>query len=259
MVIMPPQLVESPAPRGLRYGLFTAAGGPLELPAPAGLAGGVRYDPLTCGWTRELPMDCPPDDPDEKTFDPGDDWITALPFVVYASLQCGAVGYTAQQLEDKVRRRMANGEQTSAERQFTTDLLPLATAQSAPDPTSIASVFGELEQWLYGDMQYGNVGMIHAPARASAYAAEAVQLVKDGNIWRTPLGTIVSFGGGYPDGVVFITGQTTVWRAADVNVPSAQQTFDRTNNQWMLLAEREYAVGYDCLAAVAPFDTGALS
>lgn len=259
MVIMPPQLVAAPPPRGLRYGLFTAGIGPLDLPAPNGLAGGVTYDPQTCGHTHEWPVECPPGDAGEKVFDPGDDWVTALPFVVYATYVCGAASYTAQELEAKVRRRLANGEQTSAERLFSQGLLPLATLQPAPEPDSITSVFGELEQWLYGDMQYGQVGMIHAPARASAYAAERYQLVKDGVLWRTPMGTVVSFGGGYPDGLVFITGQTTVWRAADVHVPSPDQTFDRENNQWNLLAEREYAVGYDCLAAVSPFDTGALS
>lgn len=259
MVIMPPQVVEAPQPRGLRYGLLTAATGPLDLPEPNGLAGGVTYDPTTCGHTHEIPMDCPPDGAVEKVFDPGDEWVTALPFVVYATYQCGSVGYTDAQMDAKVRRRLANGEQTSAEREFAAALLAQATAQAAPDPTSIASVFGELEQWLYGDMQYGITGYLHAPARASAYAAQEYQLVKDGPLWKTPMGTIVVFGGGYPDGLVFITGQTTVYRAPDANVPPPRQTFDRVANQWMLLAEREYAVAYDCVAGYAPFDTGALS
>ena len=258
MAIVPAPVVPAPAPLGLRYGLLTAAIGPLSLSSvQGGLGGGVRYLPETCGRTRTYPVDCPADvDPPTKTFDPNDDLIDADPFVVYASLQCGASGFTAAELEAKVRRRYANGEQSGVESEFGDILAAAADPLTAPDPSSIESVVGELEQWLYGSgANYGNIGYLHAPIRVMAHAAFAGMLVQDRNLWKTQMGTIWVFGGGYPDdGTIYITGQVTLWRADDIVVPPVDQTFDRATNQYKLVAEREYAAAYDCAAASAVFD-----
>ena len=258
MALTPRLPVDAPQPRGLRYGLLTAAVGPVELPTH-GRASGITYEPTTCGFTREYPVECT--DPGLKTFDDGNDLVDAEPFVAYATYVCGAAGYTAAELEAKVRRRLMNGEQTSVERALADVIMtsPDTVSLLAPDSTSIAAVIGELEQWIYGDMQYGVTAYLHLPARASAYMAKEHTLIKDGPLWRTTMGTIVVFGGGYPDGIVHITGQTAVWRSEDIFVYPPDQVFDKINNQFNLLAEREYAVAYDCLAASAPFDTGATS
>ncbi len=63
------------------------------------------------------------------------------------------------------------------------------------------------------------------------------------------MGTVWAFGGGYPDdGTIYISGQPTVWRSSDVFVAPASGAFDRLTNQYNMIAEREYAVAYDCLA-----------
>jgi hypothetical protein len=105
---------------------------------------------------------------------------------------------------------------------------------------------------------------------ASAAAAEHL-LVKDGKYWRTHLGTIVVFGGGYSgalpgaaaaiDGTdaIYATGQVTTWQAETIEIPPIRQILDRTANQWYALAEREYAVGYDCVVAAAPYVYGSVS
>lgn len=258
MALVPTSLVEAPAPRGLRYGLLTAAVGPLDLPAPHGLGGGVQYEPVTCGFARHYPIECPVGvTPESKMFDPADPLTVADPFVVYATYQCTSVGHTAAELEAKVRQRLANGEQTIAESALADILAAGATPLVAPDPTSIESVVGELEEWLYGiaTANYGAVGYLHAPARFAAALAFAGLLVKDGPVYRTQMGTVWSIGGGYPDdGTIYISGQTTVWRSVDILVPPVRETFDRATNQYLAIAEREYAVAYDCVAASATFE-----
>jgi hypothetical protein len=41
-----------------------------------------------------------------------------------------------------------------------------------------------------------------------------------------------------------------------VFVPEPRQLLNRTNNQYHLIAEREYAVSYDCVAASAIYNWG---
>lgn len=258
MALVPAPLVPAPEPRGLRYGLFAAANGPLDLPR-FGAGGGVRYDPVSCGVAYVYPVECD-DTPPAKTFDPGDDSVEAAPFLVYASLACGSAGYTPAELEAKVRRRLAAGEQSAAESALADVLAADASlaALTSTDDTSIVAAVAELEQWLYE--QYGYAGVLHAPVRAAAHAMDHGLLVRDGPVWRTAMGTAWVFGGGYPDdGLAYITGQVTVWRSTDVTVPPAAQVLDRATNQYALLAEREYAVGYDCVAASVPLDLGAPS
>lgn len=260
MSILPALPVPAPEPLGLRYGLFAVAAGPLELP-DGGRGGGITYEPVSCGTARRYPLICHTDEyAAAKVFDPGDDFTAAEPFVVYATYLCGGAGHTAAQIEDKVRRRLANGEQGAVEAQLAQDLedavIADGTALTPANPADILSVVGELEQWLYGTAGYGNIGFLHAPFRVASVADMTV--VEDGPIRRTHLGTRWVFGN-YPDGTLFISGHTTVWRSTDVLVPPAAQTFDREANQWNGLAEREYAVGFDCLAASAPYDHGAAS
>ena len=254
MADMPAVPVDAPVSRGLRYGLLTAANGPFELPEKA-RTGGLVYEPVACGFARQYPADCD-DNPPAKQFDTGDDLVFADPFIAYATYVCGPVGHTPDQMQAKVRQRLANGEQTIAEAGLIDALTPVAHSLAAPDPTHFRSVVGELEQWLYGidGASYGNRGYLHAPARYATLAAFSGVLVPDGPLYRTQLGTIWSFGGGYPDdGRIWVTGNTTVWRSADMNIPPANEVLDREANQYNMLAEREYAIAYDCVAGVAHF------
>jgi len=198
-----------------------------------------------------------------KTFDPNETPITRESFVVYSSLACGSAGKTSAELEMKVRRRLANGEQSVAEAGMATILAAGATPLIAPGMT-LTDVVGELEQWLYGtdttapaDAQYGNVGYLHASPRIAAHAMDADLIVPDGPLLRTRMGTIWVFGGGYPDnGTIYISGNVTVWRAPDVFVSPPQQILNLATNQYHVIAEREYAVSYDCVAASAIYNWG---
>lgn len=257
MAITPAVTVPAPEPLGRRYGLLTAAAGPLVLPGDR-LGGGVTYEPVSCGTARRVPLECVDgEDPVDKTFDPGDDWVTGPGFVVYATLLCGSAG--AGDVEGRVQRRLANGSQSAVEAELGAILATDATPVVGPDPDSIVAAVGELEQWLYGDQGYGSVGYIHAPFRLGAYLSDAHQLTPDGTRLRTAQGTVVVLGN-YPDtGDLYITGQVTTWRAADVAVSPRPQVLNRTNNNLYMLAEQEWAVAYDCVAGVTTYAVEGMS
>lgn len=256
MPITPFVTVPAPEPLGRRYGLLTAAAGPLDLPAGR-LGGGVHYEPVSCGTARRVPLDCVDgEDPIEKTFDPGDDWVEGAAFVVYATLQCGSVG--AGDVEGRVLRRLTNGAQAAVEAELGAILTAAATPVPAPVPSSIKSVIGELEQWLYGEQGYGSVGYIHAPIRLNAYLHDLLSTDAAGRL-RTRQGSVVVTGNYPDDGDIYITGHTTLWRAADVSVSPREQVLNRTNNNLYMLAEQEWAVAYDCVAGVSGFTVEGMS
>lgn len=255
MALIPAEVVSAPASRGLRYGLFTAANGPINLP-PHGAAGGVIYQPTSCGFAHLYPVECPDGvTPTEKVFDPGNPFVTAEPFVAYATWPCGAAGTTSPDIEAKVKQRLLNGEQSVAEQALGELLAADATPLTGPDPTSIVATVADLEQWLYGSggANYGQIGFLHAPFRYNAYASINGLLVADHKLLRTHLGTIWIFGDYEDDGTIYISGNVNVWRSQDMNVPPTSETFDRRLNQYLALAEREYAIAYDCVAASSTF------
>ena len=273
MTIIPGQLIPGPEPLRRRYGLFTAASGPMDLPSPHGQGGGLRYVPVTCGEAHPYPINCYDglvEVPTEgKPTDPENTEVEAPSFMVVASIECGALGYTAAEFEDKVRRRLTSGEQGAAELALwtgtdqhgnTLDIPALLTTDEAVDPASydpdhLASVIGALEEYAYHDQGYGYTAFIHAPVSVASWATSDGDLARpDGPLLRTPYGSIWVFGGGYPnDGGIHITGQVNVWRAPTEHVYPADQTMDRTHNQRLLVAEREYAIGFDCFNARAEF------
>jgi hypothetical protein len=264
MALIPGLVVEPPEPLRTRYGLFTSASGPLDLPAH-GEGGGVRYVPLTCGGAYAYGATCypTPADAPEKPHDPDAAEVETGVFLALATLNCSAVGYTLEQQRTKVRRRLEASEQATVENAFWTgldlegnslDILSLdGNAEDIPagyDPGLITDVVGALERYAYTTNGYGYQAYIHAPVEVAAFGHEAGLVLKDGNRLVTPMGSVWSFGA-YPGGSVIITGQTTVWRAGETQVYDA---FDRITNERLLVAERAYAVSFDCFAGRAEFD-----
>jgi len=261
--LIPGVAVTPPEPLRQRYGLFAAASGPLDLPEH-GEGGGIRYVPDTCGAAYAYGVTCygggnPAPD---KPLDGDAAEVSTGVFVVLSTLNCGAVGYTLDEYRAKVRRRLETAEQGAVESALwsgldlegeSLDILTLnGEAENIPagyDPGSIADVVGALERYAYTDQGYGYNAYIHAPIEVAAAAARAGLIVPDGNRKVTPMGSVWAFGA-YPAGSVIVTGQTTVWRG-DVQQYDA---FDQTTNERLLVAERAYAVAFDCLAGRAEFD-----
>jgi len=264
VAIIPGMTVPPPEALRRRYGLFDAASGPLDL-SPHGEGGGIRYTPLTCGaaypygvtcYQGEVAAPAKPLDQDTAEVDSG-------VFVVLSTINCGAVGYTRAEYSAQVRRRLEGSEQAAAEMALWTGLdlagnslgtLSLdGEASSIPadyDPDLITDVVGALERYAYTTQGYGSVAYIHAPVEVAAFAAEAGLVVADGNRKVTPLGSVWAFGA-YPSGEIIVTGQTTVWRSAEVQVIDS---FDTASNELLLVAERAYAVTFDCFAGRAEFN-----
>lgn len=264
MAIIPGLIVPAPEPLRRRYGLFDAASGPIDLPTH-GEGGGIRYVPVTCGEAYAYGINCYTGEVSApaKPLDTDNAEVSSGVFSVLATVLCSAPGYTDEEFRGKVLRRLEATEQAAVEGALWSGLdfegnslgtLSLdAEAEAVPtnyDPGLITDVIGALERYAYTDNGYGGVAYIHAPVEVAAFAAEAGLIVQDGPRKITPLGSVWSFGA-YPAGSVIVTGQTAVWRAPEIQV---YNSFDRTTNEVVLVAERAYSVGFECFAGRAEFD-----
>lgn len=271
MAIVPGVVVAAPEQLRRRYGLFDAASGPLDLPAH-GEGGGVRFVPVNCGGAYAYGVACygtgegQTEAPD-KPLDGDSAEVETGVFVVLSTLNCGAPGYTTEEYRTKARRRLEASEMSAVEAALWTGLdfegnslgtLDLTGAAVAVDPGYdpglITDVVGALERYAYTEQQYGGVAYIHAPVEVAAFAAEAGLVLPEtsGPTGRkvTPLGSIWVFGA-YPAGSVIVTGQTTVWRAPEIQV---YNSFDRETNEVLMVAERAYSVAFECFAGEAEFN-----
>jgi hypothetical protein len=250
----------------LRYGLFQAAVGPLELPIHA-RQGGLQYVNEICGEGVGYEVNCI-DALDTKLFDNGLEIVTGVPFVVYSTILCGSVGFTQAEFNAMAVSRLLSVEQTIVEQVFSSGDVGQAPslANNTPAATIIATggvtavdVVSELENAMYCTSQYGPAAFLHMPVAVINDLISEHLLSWDGTRWRTPMGSIVS-AGCYsnldPDGVapadgtfwIYATGQTAVFRAPDseIFVAPVEGTLDRTTNQQLILAEREYVVTFEC-------------
>lgn len=267
MALIPAPIVAAPEPLRRRYGLFDAAIGPLDLPLH-GEAGGIRYVPAVCGGqTYAYGVNCyTAETLPTKPVDSDNDLVEAPVFALLSTLACGPVGYTGTELEAKVRRRLEGSEQWGVEQALWSGLdfegnpLGINTLSGTAvdvgvvtDPDGlglITDVVATLEKYAYTEQGYGFTAYLHAPVEVAAFAAEAGLILADGQRKVTPMGSVWSFGA-YPPGQIIVTGQTTVWRSPEVSVV---QSLDRVTNEVLLLAERTYAVSFECFAGAVDFD-----
>ena len=260
--IMPPLYIDPPPAGPIRYGLFTAARGPLELP-PHARVGGIEFEPDTCGVAYAYTAACPITDQAEKSFDTAGS-VQADPYVIYASIVCAPTGRTPAEQSRRAVARLLAGEQTVAESALWSGAgvgaTPTLTGSGATTVTTTATGFaariGALEAAFYA--AYGYQGTIHINSAAAEPAAAAHIVEQNGAVKTTKLGSVWSFGAGYgatgPAGAAagpgqvwaFITPPVTIWRATDINTPDPALTLDRATNQMYALAEREYLHAYDC-------------
>jgi hypothetical protein len=270
---IPPVLIEKPTPSmPLRYGLLQAAVGPLELPVHA-RNGGLRYVTSLCAEGFGYEIECIGDQNSKASeFALGTTTVTGLPFIIAATVTCGTVGFTEDEQVAFVMERLRGVEQSMLEEIFSTSTFGqspglitgdgIITVTGAGD--TVRDVLSELERARYcgfgaNDTQYGPPGYLHV-AIPVLNALKQEHLVEwDGTRWRTPMGTVVSAGcyanndpaGAAPaDGVfwMYLTGQTVIWRTpdSDVQIAPVEGSLNRTTNQMMMLAEREYVVTYEC-------------
>lgn len=270
----PPVPVPKPTPSlPLRYGIFQAAVGPLDMPEHA-ITGGVRYETSICGIGQGYDVKCAAPHDSKTAFWTGNGVTSVIgaPFVVLATIQCGTVGYTYEEFQALTMERLKSVEQSAVEQIFSQSTFGqspglitgdgIETIVGAGD--NVVDVLSELERARYcggvnNTNQYGPPGYLHVAIPVINYLKREHLIDFDGTRWRTAMGTVVSAGcyanntpaGAVPaDGVfwMYITGQTTIWRTPDdqVQIAPVEGSLNRTTNQFLMMAEREYVVTYEC-------------
>lgn len=214
-----PVYVPQPPVGSIRYGLWSAAGGPYDLP-DHGEVGGVQYLEEHCGqghlWAAAS-CSAPTVNGGAKTFDACDGTAIGLPFTVYASLQKGPWGYPGGQaeIERRVRVRLSDNAQQVTEQAFwggTADVTSVVSSVGAlgftnsdvtptpGTPVPLEQGVAILEDFL---ANYGYPGVIHARPYVTPFATERLLSVPNkGNLdgshkYMTPMGNVWSFGRGY--------------------------------------------------------------
>lgn len=262
-----PELVAKPTPSmPRRYGLFAAANGPLDLPVHA-RNGGLQYVNAMCDGGAGYEIECIGDQ-GTKLFTGSLETVLGAPFMVTATFSCGSVGFTEAEFRSFAVEKLKSVEQSVVESIFSTGTFGASPALVNPGITTVVGggvttgeVLSELERALYCTSQYGVPGHLHVPIPVFNDLVERTLISFDGARWRTAIGTIVSTGcyaGNTPDGVVpadgtfwmYLTGQTTIWQVPDsaIQIAPVEGSLNRTTNQMLMLAEREYVVTYECSA-----------
>lgn len=262
-VLTGPVYVPNPTPQTLRYGLFTVAMGPMDLPGHAA-DGGVQWLTTSCGTADGYPIICI-DSPIEKgPFTDGVDTAVGMPFSVITGFECAAVGISETERRRLAMEKLRSTEQSAVEEIFSEGSFDQSPSLSNNTPAatdvgpsaSLSEAFSQLEAAFYET--YGYPGVIHLPFEAGAIILGGALVVKQGQVWRTVLGTAVSVGnysGLSPAGAAaaagsvwaYITPPVAIWRAsdADVFVTPIEGALDRTTNEITMYAEREYVVAFD--------------
>jgi len=278
-----PVIVDQPAVGNIRYGLFTAANGPFDLP-DHGAIGGVTYPQEHCAQGHLLAAaSCTtPTIPASSALDPCDIYAIGLPFEVVAGIKAGAFPYDATEVERRARVRLGDNAQYVAEQAFWGGNADVQAALLRPEfnggtgildvtptpgtPVTLEYGLGLLENAL---AQYSYPGVIHCQPIVTPYLAERSLMPKPvrattgqpGRLY-TPMGSVWSFGRGYSGnkpnndasapaaGTAYLvgTGAVTIWRDSEIYVNPPERSFDRSGNAWQTTAQQAYATTIDCVA-----------
>jgi hypothetical protein len=264
--IAPPVLIEPPPPPMRPYGLFDVALGPLPMPRVEAQGGGIQYVPDACEDDIFLyQLNCPPVS-GSKTFSPIETAVSGAPFGVLTSYTCGSIGFTWEEIQNRVRTRMTLREQRAVERRVWQGWNPsngLGTqaglfrgATTLTAAGCVTEAVEVLEQTLADNGVVG--GMIHARPGMSAHLNNSFQIYEGpGRIKRTIIGTPYVFGQGY-DGTgpageavtgdveyMYASGRVVIW-GSEIEIPDPRQTMNRSTNQMFVLGEKVYVALIEC-------------
>lgn len=240
------QLVEAPPVVPLPYGIFSVAEPRLSTDEHWRL--GIRWQSQACSATKVTTGPCidaevPPLDPD--------DYCSVSeyePFTVYTYDDDSIPGHTLEEHLANARQRLLNTEQRSVEEYLWANMVADATSTTLTGaPAGV--VLGYVEQVL--NQNYGGQGVIHMNRLTATFLWEYLEV--SGGRLMTKLGTPVVAGAGYEsvsaplsnDFTIFGTGPLVIYRG---DVDTRQQAVDKATNQVSYIAQRDYVVGWDCVA-----------
>jgi hypothetical protein len=249
--------IEAPPVVAARGGLLAAANVHPEWDTHMGF--GIEYQSFLCGTGSATPAPCGVVVPgivyDALPKDTSGSRVSeGYPFAIYSGIQCDLIGgpYGTQ-----AQAKLAGSEDYLVSKAFYEIAMlgsgygvPVETANALPStavPGDLAEIIGELEE--YAALNYAGTPVLHMNRRVAAVAYAGRSLVIDGlsGALSTAQGTPVANAAGYPDNVIFITGQVNLWRGpvATYDVPAVM------TNQAVSLAERLYVASTECLLAYA--------
>lgn len=276
------------------YGLLSPATTQLDLPGRKWRLG-IVWEPLcpqadgTINPCATLPVDDEPREASDKAATTEWDVRGATPFTAYASIECSAPGMW-EVLPASVRAALTRSEETFIEHAFWTgnaafdsdpgtdgavlphlasdtevidgqDLMQPAATVVTDVPQPIAVAIGMLESAMAEC--YHGVATLHVPLRLGALMARDNLLDTRGGTARTPTGSKIVLGAGYPgtapdgtseDGVswIFATGEVFYQRAEAQDIGTRVESLDRSDNTVRLITERDYVIGWDCCLLAIP-------
>lgn len=260
-----------PAPAGIevtappvvpfRYGLLSVA--TFETPparpnANAWEAHGVVYAGDSCGpqggiWPSPCAPGGGPADPpaDPKSIQDGLEFSQGVPFTIYESARCLAMGFP--DADGKARRRLALHEQHWVETWADANAFTGARQLAGGAATPLVRAWALLEDEI-ADV-YGGLGVIHVPRWAYGALPERRLIERDAARYRTPLDNLVAIGAGYsgnsPAGAAPAADQVWLYATGPVKAFRSEvfsrESFDQQRNTRTAVAERVYALTFDCL------------
>lgn len=207
---------------------------------------GTVWESVACSQPAFTRSECITGDeaePKEFIGDRCDRWVTTKPFVVYAGQKVSG-GMTPSEGEQRAEARLALVEQTGVEKGLWEQLGSVVPGVSAASP---AAALAAVEEALATG--YAGLGVIHMSA-SMATMLGAQNLVTSGGRVTTIVGTPVAIEAGVPiasKDTIVGTGAVVVRRGTVLSFSS----FDMAINDVLAIAEREYLVGWDCLAVAA--------
>lgn len=280
MPMCPKPIVSAPNVTPHQFGLFSV----VQRPAIEGdhWRCGVRWEPYACDAGSAYGDQC--DDPaQEKIIRDGVPLVEADSFSVHDGYLCRLPGRPSEaDIRDRVRTALMLGEQRTVERVVWTGeagtqtvdphladpsavVLNPVNPPTAADALKLPAAIAALEAYL--GTVYGGQGVIHAPRGVAPLMAYYQLMYRDGATWRTSLGTPIAFYAGSPntgpDGSeapagtawLYITGPVAMRRGEIFIVPTTlAAALDRTANEVLVIAEREYVLGWDCVHAAVLAD-----
>lgn len=223
---------------------------------------------------------CPNPDPGDKVFASAP-WVPAFEFAAQGGAECKAVGLDAADQEAEVKRVFTRSEGKAVERALLTTRFMAqvnGSGETGPEwdapvdltpvsgPTGILSLRVALALLEgYAAANYAGVPTIHMP-RAAATLLGSMDITWTNGLAYTKAGSKVAIGGGYDtsesDGTwdLYVTGEVYVERSEEVaiqsyKIPGGVDLGSGApvveDNMVLMLAERMYRVGVDCLVAKA--------
>ncbi len=267
--LIPPVLIPAPAPPMRAPGLFDVALGPLPMPLEPAQGGGIQYVPDTCvDDTYFYAINCPPVS-GSKTFSGIEAPVSGAPFGVVTSYNCALLGWSLDEVKQRVLTRMMLWEQRAVERRVWQGwnnsngqgVQPglFASATNLGDSSCFMIGLARLEQALADNGVAG--GYIHARPYMMPWFAEhhAIESDSRGRTYHTPRGTPIVFGEGYdgsaPGGAppasgataeaMYASGRIMIW-GSEARVPPLDETLNRATNQVYAIAEKVFVVSLEC-------------